>query len=334
MSQARYFDYGQTLTSDAYAFLLRQAFVPGVYQGLDVSTGATPDEILIAPGTVLLGDGVLVSENETQTIKLGSLALGQYLVVVRHRLQPPVGGIPAVFDVIPYDNLEVWAAGYSYYVIATITFGSPVGSPPQYQTSIANAQKIKARIQQIIETFSPTSISQSFVAPLTPVGGSSSVTQQLSVLTTEFSEIPVLPATVNLPNLRVPVKSGNTYKVEFEIYLAFGSSYTSSSFQVRVASTATVSSCRLNHEYIEETADMLAFTPTLKISQSVLDITQPISFSLSAGQLSEGRWKVEGVISVTSDGEFNLEVGSVGSGTYTFATVFGGSVLTVGKASS
>lgn len=174
MAQARYFDYGFTLTSDAYAFLLSQTFVPGVYQGLDISRGASPDEVVIASGTVLLDDGVVINENQPQTIKFYTGASQQFLVVVRHRLQHIVGGTPADFAVIPYDNLTVWVSGYSYYVIGSVSV-RPVGTGVDIVYS--SAQKIQDRLAYIIENFSASSTSQSFVAPLMGQRGSQDVGQ-------------------------------------------------------------------------------------------------------------------------------------------------------------
>lgn len=163
MAQARYFDYGFTLTSDAYAFLLSQTFVPGVYQGLDISQGVSRDEVVISPGTVLLDDGVAINENQPQTIKFYTGASQQFLVVVRHQLRHIVGGTPADFGVIPFDNLSGWVAGYSYYVIGTISVHT---TNTDVLITYSSAQKIKDRLAYIIENFSASSISQSFVAPL------------------------------------------------------------------------------------------------------------------------------------------------------------------------
>lgn len=163
MSQARYFDYGFTLTGDAYAFLLREAFVPGVYSGLDVSLGRTPDEIVIAPGTVLLSDGVLVSEDQQQTIKfqIASSSNG-FVIAARHKYQHITGGTPAEFSVVPIDTLTAWAAGYAYYVIGSYLNGV-----------VSSVQKIRDRLQYVLENFVASSVVESFPVPFLSSGGGS-----------------------------------------------------------------------------------------------------------------------------------------------------------------
>lgn len=165
MSQARYFDYGFTLTGDAYAFLLREAFVPGVYSGLDVSLGRTPDEIVIAPGTVLLNDGVLVSEDQQQTIKFQiTSSTNGFVIAVRHKFQHITGGTPAEFSVVPIDTLAAWTAGYSYYVIGSYLNGV-----------VSSVQKIRDRLQYVLENFVASSVVESFPVPFSSGGEGSSI---------------------------------------------------------------------------------------------------------------------------------------------------------------
>lgn len=331
MSQARYFDYGETLTSDAYAFLLSQTFVPGVYQGLDVSSGSTPDEILIAPGTVLLDDGVAINENAQQTLRLGSISVGQYLVVVKHKLQPIVGGTPATFGVIPVDNLAAWTAGFSYYVIATITYGPPVGAPPQYQVSIANAQKIRARLIDILQSYASTSssLSQSFVAPLLGQRGFQGSQGTIGVQGVPGAPGPAGSAqygrlvadfhTANagmydLPGLTADVVAGHIYEIEAELMIQF---FHGGDMDTILAVSGTAEAyAGIYHEFTQEQDYLGNFVPDLLLAQTVMSVNvNPASEQVVFGpnpvppSPTSGKWRIRGLLRVFTSGTITIQAG-------------------------
>lgn len=197
MAQSRFFDFGQNLTSDTFAELTRDLLVPGVYSGFNAetvpATGGDPSavvagEVQLTPGTVLLDDGVLVVETEVQTFNFDTATFPQrFVIVVTHMAVNIVGGQPAVFSIIPVQNLPLFVVGLSYYVLATVDIIDVTGLN---HGSISNAQKIKDRLSQLLQQAGVSSVTESLPVPFSG-GGSDSCSSALSEVLQNASGAPV-----------------------------------------------------------------------------------------------------------------------------------------------
>lgn len=97
MAQTRIYDFGALLTQARTKAFASRLFTPGLYEGYD-PTIVTPTLLRLAPGTILLPNGVLINESGNTDVAVPTPASPtNYTITADHDDVQAVGGSPAYY---------------------------------------------------------------------------------------------------------------------------------------------------------------------------------------------------------------------------------------------
>lgn len=100
MSQKRLFDHGKTLTVDDINQIHADTLPKGPYVGYDVSPNGAGDQVIIAPGLLVLPSGICVTETANRVIDfIPPGPVTNYTVTCRHTDNGLIGGTEALYAV-------------------------------------------------------------------------------------------------------------------------------------------------------------------------------------------------------------------------------------------
>lgn len=108
MSQSRLIDYGTNVLSSHILDITKAKFASGVLNTTPVLEIVGTSAIKINPYKIITPDGVIISEDQTQTISVSlTPTIKRYTIIVRHVLQKSTGGSSASIELLenlyPFD---------------------------------------------------------------------------------------------------------------------------------------------------------------------------------------------------------------------------------------